>query len=65
MYNNIDDWLSANDCSASHKQIINDLKPFSSINFEKIFHEAEQTLFKDPHKSSVCNYVIKNNEVSS
>lgn len=63
MYYNIDDWLTANDCSATHKQIIRDLKPFPSIDFEKIFQKAEQTLFKDPHKSSVCNYVVKNNEV--
>lgn len=63
MYDNIDDWLSANDCSITHEQILQDLKPFSSIDFEKILPKAEQTIFKDPHRSSVCNYVVKNNEV--
>jgi len=60
----LDEWLEDFGCPKSYEQIDKDLKPFSKVRFNKL-HESAIQRFNQPGSMSVCNYVIKDNEVSS
>lgn len=55
-------WLELNECPTYEKQIQDDLIPFRAVNFtnmrEKILQKHNQ-----PGSVSLCNYVIRNNEI--
>nr|CAD7441301.1 unnamed protein product [Timema bartmani] len=55
-------WLTQYGCSKSYSQIESDLKPFTSVNFTAVRSELIEK-FNHPGSMSICNYVIKNNEV--
>lgn len=50
------------ECPKSIKQIDHDLKPFKNLDFRNIKKEIKQR-FQNFRSSSLCNYVVKNNEV--
>lgn len=63
--NDIIDWLDKYGCTKRFTQIISDLKPFEKIDFDILYPIAEEKLFRNYHSLSICDYVIKNNEVCS
>ncbi|XP_055634430.1 protein O-glucosyltransferase 2-like [Toxorhynchites rutilus septentrionalis] len=58
----LDDWVDQIGCPASDSQIDSDLIPFKSVNFSslrpRIIHQYDK-----PGSVSLCNYVVKNNNV--
>lgn len=58
----IDQWLADNQCDSSYEQIDADLKPFKSVNFTDIRSKILQK-FDHPGGISLCNVVIKNNQL--
>lgn len=58
----IDEWMENLQCPLSEQQIEQDLKPFQSINFTNIRGKMINK-FDSPGSISICNYVIKNNEI--
>lgn len=59
---NINYWLELNECPTFEKQIDDDLKPFRSVNFTNLREKILQK-YHMPGSVSLCNYVIKNNEI--
>jgi hypothetical protein len=55
-------WLEQAHCRLAEEQITADLIPFRSINFTAIRSKIVEK-FNDPGSVSICNYVIKNNEI--
>lgn len=58
----MDDWLSQFECKTSYPQLDNDLAHFPSINFDDI-HEGAVKAYNHSASMSVCNYVVKDNQV--
>lgn len=58
----IDDWMHNLQCPTMDKQIEQDLRPFQSINFTNIRSKIISK-FDSPGSISICNYVIRNNEI--
>ncbi|PNF41553.1 KDEL motif-containing protein 1 [Cryptotermes secundus] len=56
------DWLKQFGCKSSYDQISSDLKPFPNVKFTEIRALALQR-FSHPGSMSICNYVIKDNQV--
>ncbi|XP_067001776.2 protein O-glucosyltransferase 2 [Anabrus simplex] len=59
---NFTKWLQKFNCRGSYSQIEDDLKPFNSVNFTAI-RESVIKRFDNPGSMSICNYVIKDNQV--
>ncbi|CAB3368503.1 Hypothetical predicted protein [Cloeon dipterum] len=58
-----DAWMRSFGCPAqTDKQILEDFEPFPSWNFTE-FRPVAWKRFNRPNSMSVCNYVVKNNEV--
>lgn len=55
-------WLSAHNCANNISQIDNDLKPFRNVNFTNLRPKILEK-FNLPGSVSLCNYVIKDNQV--
>lgn len=62
-YNNVENWLQKYGCTKYYKQIESDLQQFTVIDFNDIYPAAQKTLFRYPNKHSICNYVIRDNQV--
>ncbi|XP_021917666.1 KDEL motif-containing protein 1-like isoform X2 [Zootermopsis nevadensis] len=58
----VSDWLKSFGCKSSYDQIISDLRPFPNVNFTELRGAALQK-FNHPGSMSICNYVIKQNQV--
>ncbi|XP_012285005.1 KDEL motif-containing protein 1 [Orussus abietinus] len=59
----VTEWLKNNKCTqCNHSQIINDLKPFNSVNFEMIREEIIKKYHR-PNSVSICHYVVKDNKI--
>jgi hypothetical protein len=58
----ISDWLKSFGCKSSYDQINSDLRPFTNVNFTDLRGAALQK-FNHPGSMSICNYVIKENQV--
>lgn len=54
--------MSAMNCPAFNQQIHYDLMPFTNVDFKSIKSQIHQR-FRNFKSSSLCNYVVKNNEV--
>lgn len=59
---NIDKVMSLMKCPRFNIQIDHDLKPFKSLDFRKVKKEIKHR-FQNFKSSSICNYIVKNNEV--
>jgi Glycosyl transferase family 90 len=59
---NTDGWLEAAHCRLEDSQIAADLVPFRSINFTVARHKILEK-FNEPGSVSICNYVVKDNEI--
>lgn len=57
----VEKYLATNECSPQ-KQIDDDLSPFRKVNFTNIRAKIIQK-FDLPNSVSLCNYVVKNNEI--
>ncbi|KAF4519087.1 hypothetical protein B566_EDAN001679 [Ephemera danica] len=56
-------WLKEYECTDyEYPQILEDLEPFPTVNFTE-FRTATIKRFDRPGSVSICNYVIKNNQV--
>lgn len=58
----MDTWLSHYECMTKYPQMEKDLAPFSTIDFNKL-HDGAVKTYNHSNSMSVCNYVIKNNQV--
>ncbi|XP_031632184.1 protein O-glucosyltransferase 2-like [Contarinia nasturtii] len=58
----IEQWIRTMDCEASYEQIDYDLKPFNRVNFTEVLPKILKT-FDRPGSISICNYIVKNNEI--
>lgn len=58
----IDHVLQSMKCPANIQQIDADLSPFQNVNFTKIRKKIDER-FQNYRSASLCNYVVKNNEV--
>lgn len=58
----VSDWLKSFDCKSSYDQINSDLRPFPNVNFAELRGIALQK-FNHPGSMSICNYVVKDNQV--
>ncbi|XP_069698369.1 protein O-glucosyltransferase 2-like isoform X2 [Periplaneta americana] len=58
----VSDWMKEFGCKSSYQQISSDLKEFPSVNFTELRKYALEK-FDHPGSMSVCNYVIKKNQV--
>lgn len=59
----IEQWKKNLNCDTSYDQINYDLKPFNRVNFSEILPKILRTFQDKPGSVSICNYVIKNNEI--
>ncbi|KAI4497223.1 hypothetical protein M0802_007707 [Mischocyttarus mexicanus] len=59
---NFNDWLNNYNCPNNYKQIISDLTPFTSVDFNKIRNSLIKK-YNKPNSVSLCHYVIKNNRI--
>ncbi|XP_969039.1 protein O-glucosyltransferase 2 [Tribolium castaneum] len=50
------------ECGNTPRQILADLKPFQTVNWDKLRDKVIKK-FDQPHSISLCRYVIKNNEI--
>ncbi|CAD7078874.1 unnamed protein product [Hermetia illucens] len=55
-------WLYNNECSNNDQRIELDLQPFKQVNFSNI-RENLIKKYDMPGSVSICNYVVKNNEI--
>ena len=58
----VDNWLISAECPATEPQIQKDLIPFKSVNFSSLRPRILEA-YNKPGSISICNYVIKNNEI--
>lgn len=58
----IDNWLQNHNCPATINQIDVDLKPFRKVNFTNLRPKILEK-FNLPGSVSLCNYVLKNNQI--
>ncbi|KAL1124031.1 hypothetical protein AAG570_001801 [Ranatra chinensis] len=58
----LDTWLKNYECPTEYNQIMSDLKSFSSVDFNSFYTRAINR-FNNSHSSSVCHFVVKDNEV--
>lgn len=58
----MDYWLELNECPTYEKQIQEDLIPFRAVNFTNVRDKILQK-HNSPGSVSLCNYVIRNNEI--
>lgn len=58
----IDQWLINYGCDSTYEQIQNDLKPFPRVNLTELRPRMLKA-FDRPASVSICNYVIKNNQI--
>jgi len=58
----VSDWLKQFGCRSSYDQINSDLEPFPHVNFTELRKTALQK-FNHPGSMSICNYVVKDNQV--
>ncbi|XP_055545604.1 protein O-glucosyltransferase 2-like [Wyeomyia smithii] len=58
----LEEWLEQLDCPTSDPQIDRDLIPFRAMNFSSLRPRIIQQ-FDKPGSISLCNYVIKNNQI--
>lgn len=58
----IENWLTTHNCPAKIFQIDNDLKPFRNVNFT-ILRSKILEKYNNPGSVSLCNYLIKDNQV--
>ncbi|KAL2720809.1 protein O-glucosyltransferase 2-like [Vespula squamosa] len=59
---NFNNWLNTYDCPNNYAQIISDLTPFTSVDFNKIRKPLIKKYDK-PNSVSLCHYIIKNNRI--
>lgn len=62
-FNNVENWLQKYGCTKYYEQIESDLQHFTVIDFDDIYPAAQEALFRYPNKHSICNYVIRDNQV--
>ncbi|KAJ8681052.1 hypothetical protein QAD02_016839 [Eretmocerus hayati] len=55
-------WSNQNHCPEEYSQILQDLEPFPSVDFD-ILRDKIISRYNKPHSVSICHYVIKSNEV--
>ncbi|XP_054285028.1 protein O-glucosyltransferase 2-like isoform X2 [Macrosteles quadrilineatus] len=55
-------WLKDYNCPKSYAQIEHDLQPFSTVDFTE-FHDHVVSSVNNSGSMSVCNYVIRNNQI--
>lgn len=58
----IDEFMRSMKCPSFIRQIYQDLKPFTKLDF-RIIKDQVQKRFQNFRSSSLCNYVVKDNEV--
>jgi hypothetical protein len=58
----VSDWLKQFGCRSLYNQINSDLEPFPRVNFTELRKTALQK-FNHPGSMSICNYVVKDNQV--
>lgn len=58
----IDQWLTNYKCDSSYEQILSDLKPFQRVNFTDLRPKLLKA-FDRPASVSICDYVVKNNNI--
>lgn len=59
---NINKWFEQNQCHQTYDQITNDLIPFQNINFTTMRSKIVEK-FNHPGSISLCNYIIKSNNI--
>lgn len=57
-------WQEAVGCPADYTQITKDLTPFPQVDFDLVLNAATKR-FDAAGSRSFCNYVIKDNQVST
>lgn len=58
------EWKETVGCPGNYSQIERDLSLFQEVNFDKVLKEAA-VRFNQAGSRSFCNYVVKDNKVSS
>ncbi|XP_033228056.1 protein O-glucosyltransferase 2-like [Belonocnema kinseyi] len=55
-------WLKSNECPQNYSQILQDLNPFQTVNFDKMRPDIIKEYHK-PNSVSICHYVVKSNKI--
>ncbi|XP_046990753.1 protein O-glucosyltransferase 2-like [Schistocerca americana] len=58
----ISEWLTKFGCQREYEQITEDLKPFPNVNLTEVRRSILKK-YDSPGSTSLCNYVIKDNEI--